>query len=154
MPYLLDANVFIQAKNLHYGFDFCLAFWDWLLENNARGLVSSIEKVLDELIAVNDDLATWTQARGTAFFLPPDAAVLPDFGKVTAWLYTQPCFSTLPKQFPAVPSAPLPVASPSGNGGAAVGMVPIVVGKVTPVRYDSATESGQEENGAHVCARS
>jgi hypothetical protein len=115
MPYLLDANVFIQAKNLHYGFDFCLAFWDWLLENNARGLVSSIEKVLDELIAVNDDLATWAQARGTAFFLPPDAAVLPAFGKVTAWLYTQPCFSALPKQFSAVPSAPLPVASPSGN---------------------------------------
>ena len=26
--YLLDANVFIQAKNLHYGFDFCPAFWD------------------------------------------------------------------------------------------------------------------------------
>ncbi|ANT65111.1 hypothetical protein Ptc2401_01341 [Prosthecochloris sp. CIB 2401] len=27
MTYLLDANVFIQAKNLHYGFDFCPAFW-------------------------------------------------------------------------------------------------------------------------------
>lgn len=23
MAYLLDANVFIQAKNLQYGFDFC-----------------------------------------------------------------------------------------------------------------------------------
>lgn len=30
MAYLLDANVFITAKNLHYGFDFCPAFWDWL----------------------------------------------------------------------------------------------------------------------------
>jgi hypothetical protein len=30
--YLLDANVFIQAKNLHYGFDFCPAFWAWLLQ--------------------------------------------------------------------------------------------------------------------------
>jgi Domain of unknown function (DUF4411) len=29
MGYLLDANVFIQAKNLHYGFDFCPAFWEW-----------------------------------------------------------------------------------------------------------------------------
>jgi hypothetical protein len=28
MAYLLDANVFIQAKNLHYGLDFCPAFWD------------------------------------------------------------------------------------------------------------------------------
>ena len=30
MPYLLDANIFIQAKNLHYSFDFCPAFWEWL----------------------------------------------------------------------------------------------------------------------------
>lgn len=25
MAYLLDADVFIRAKNLHYGFDFCPA---------------------------------------------------------------------------------------------------------------------------------
>ena len=30
MAYLLDANVFIEAKRRHYGFDFCPAFWDWL----------------------------------------------------------------------------------------------------------------------------
>ena len=30
MSYLLDANVFMSAKNLHYGLDFCPAFWDWL----------------------------------------------------------------------------------------------------------------------------
>lgn len=35
MSYLLDANVFIQAKNLHYSFDFCPAFWDWLKIPNA-----------------------------------------------------------------------------------------------------------------------
>jgi hypothetical protein len=49
MAYLLDANVFIQAKNLHYGFDFCPAFWDWLIASNAAGLVFSIEKVGDEI---------------------------------------------------------------------------------------------------------
>lgn len=27
MAYLLDADVLIQAKNRHYGFDFCPAFW-------------------------------------------------------------------------------------------------------------------------------
>jgi hypothetical protein len=37
MAYLLDANVFIQAKNLHYGMDFCPAFWDWLLDANRKG---------------------------------------------------------------------------------------------------------------------
>ena len=45
MAYLLDANVFIQAKNLHYGFDFCPAFWDWLIRQNQAGEVFSIEKV-------------------------------------------------------------------------------------------------------------
>ena len=34
MAYLLDANVFISAKNLHYGFDFCPAFRDWLIEGH------------------------------------------------------------------------------------------------------------------------
>jgi len=42
MTYLLDANVFIQAKNLYYGFDFCPAFWDWLVEWNTDGKVFSI----------------------------------------------------------------------------------------------------------------
>jgi len=27
---LLDANVMITAQNLHYGFDFCPGFWNWL----------------------------------------------------------------------------------------------------------------------------
>lgn len=35
--YLLDANIFIQAKNLHYGFDFCPAFWDWGVVQNEAG---------------------------------------------------------------------------------------------------------------------
>jgi hypothetical protein len=32
MAYLPDADVFIRAENLHYGFDFCPAFWDWIVE--------------------------------------------------------------------------------------------------------------------------
>jgi hypothetical protein len=36
LSYLLDANVFIQAKNLHYGLDFCPAFWEWLVESNIK----------------------------------------------------------------------------------------------------------------------
>ena len=44
MAYLLDANVFISAKNLHYGFDFCPAFWDWITANNASGRIYSIRE--------------------------------------------------------------------------------------------------------------
>lgn len=85
MPYLLDADVFIRAKNLHYGLDFCPAFWDWLIANNAAGTVFSVEKVGDEVQAVADELSQWATARGDGFFLRPDAAVLPSLGAVSAW---------------------------------------------------------------------
>jgi hypothetical protein len=89
MAYLLDTNVFIQAKNLHYGFDFCPAFWDWLIANNATQLVFSIEKVGDEVEAGADELATWATQRGPGFFLKPDAAILPALGSVSAWVKSQ-----------------------------------------------------------------
>ncbi len=47
----------------------------------------------------------------------------------------------------------LPEASPSSNGGAVAEGVSVTVGKVTPARDDSGKGSGQEENGAHKCAR-
>ncbi len=83
--FLLDTNVFIQAKNLHYGFDFCPAFWDWLIEQNGGGTVASIEKVSDELVGGGDDLADWAEARGKPFFLPPDDKVLPALTTVSTW---------------------------------------------------------------------
>ena len=89
MPYLLDANVFIQAKNLHYGLDFCPAFWDWLLDANARGLVYSIEKVGDELDAVADELTDWASARGPGFFLKPDTAMLTALAPLSSWVNGQ-----------------------------------------------------------------
>jgi len=89
MAYLLDANVFIQAKNLYYGLDFCPAFWDWLIVHNTAGRVFSIEKVGDEVEAGGDELATWAAARGAGFFVKPDAAMLPALGKVSTWVTGQ-----------------------------------------------------------------
>ena len=83
--YLIDANVFIQAKNLHYGFDFCPAFWDWLVEQNRAGRVASIEKVADELHTVADELADWAAAQGEGFFLRPDNAVASALQTVSVW---------------------------------------------------------------------
>ena len=85
IAYLIDANVFIQAKNLHYGFDFCPAFWDWLIEQNRAGKVASIEKVAGELHAGGDELAEWAAARGDGFFLTLDDAVVPALSTVSAW---------------------------------------------------------------------
>jgi hypothetical protein len=89
MAYLLDADVFIRAKNLHYGLDFCPAFWDWLVDNNASGTVFSVDKVGDEVQAVADELSEWAEARGGGFFLRPDAAAFPALAAVSAWVTGQ-----------------------------------------------------------------
>lgn len=89
MAYLLDANVFIQAKNLQYGFDFCPAFWDWLDRAHGAGRVYSIRQVGDELTAGEDQLATWSEAKGDPFFLPTDAQVLKAAPEISNWVTQQ-----------------------------------------------------------------
>jgi hypothetical protein len=83
--YLLDANVFIQAKNLHYGFDFCPAFWDWIDKAHASGAAFSVDSVRTELAAGNDDLAVWARQRLASFFLAPSAATVPSLQATTTW---------------------------------------------------------------------
>jgi hypothetical protein len=85
MAYLLDANVFIQAKNLHYGLDFCPAFWEWLIQSNTAKQVFSIERVGDEFEAGDDDLAAWAAKRRPSFFLRPDPTIVPALGTVSSW---------------------------------------------------------------------
>jgi len=85
VPHLLDANVFIRAKNLHYGFDFCPAFWDWIDQANALSRVFSINRVADEPAGGADDLTTWAAERAPQLFLPPDATVLPSLPQVSQW---------------------------------------------------------------------
>jgi hypothetical protein len=82
---VLDADVFIRAKNLHYGFDFCPAFWEWLVQSNAAGIVFSIEKVRDEIKAIADELSDWADEQETGFFVPPDSSTLPSLAAVSAW---------------------------------------------------------------------
>jgi hypothetical protein len=89
MAYLLDADVFIQAKNLHYGLDFCPAFWDWLIESNKRERLFSIERVGDEIESGEDELSHWAGERGERFFLKPDEAMLAVLGRVSEWANNQ-----------------------------------------------------------------
>ena len=89
MAYLLDANVFIEAKRRYYGLDFCPAFWNWLEQANTAGIVFSIEKVGEELKDGTDELAEWAVARGTGLFLPPDSAMLASLQVVGDWVRQQ-----------------------------------------------------------------
>jgi len=85
MSYLLDANVFMAAKNLHYGLDFCPAFWDWLAHQGHMGMVCSIDKVADEIQAGQDELSDWAKDRGQALFRRTPPTLLPQFAQVSEW---------------------------------------------------------------------
>ena len=84
MAYLLDSDVFIRAKNDHYGFDFCPGFWDWLLDANASGVVHSVEAVFNELASGDDDLAQWAKDH-RSFFLPLTASEISAVAAVNRW---------------------------------------------------------------------
>jgi len=89
MAYLLDTSVLITAKRVHYGFDFCPGFWDWIVARHAAGLVYSVERVYDELKEQKDDLTDWVKALPATFFLRPDAATVPHFTTVSTWASEQ-----------------------------------------------------------------
>ncbi|MCY3718321.1 MAG: DUF4411 family protein [Anaerolineaceae bacterium] len=91
MTYLLDANVFIHAQNAHYGFDFCPAFWDWLVRENAARLLYSVDQVKRELMHEEKDdlLRQWAKERGRGFFLPPDPTTTASFPVVSKWVREQ-----------------------------------------------------------------
>ncbi|MBE0011738.1 DUF4411 family protein [Arthrobacter sp. AET 35A] len=82
--YLLDSNIFITAKNRHYGFEFVPAFWDWLDNGHAAGVLCSTSKVRQELLAGQDELTRWANGR-SPLFLSPDQAMLPSLRLLTQW---------------------------------------------------------------------
>lgn len=73
MIYLIDSNIFIEAKNRYYGFDFCPAFWDFLDKEIDKTTIFSIKEVYTELSKGDDDLALWIKNRkDTSFFITVD----------------------------------------------------------------------------------
>lgn len=49
MIYLLDANSFIQAKNLHYRMHVVPGFWQWLTSIHPHHRIASIDPIYKEL---------------------------------------------------------------------------------------------------------
>ncbi|MCB4745716.1 MAG: DUF4411 family protein [Sulfurovum sp.] len=85
--YILDTNVFIQAKNFYYGFDIVPAFWDWLDEKFEDDEIVSIKPVYDELVAGKDDLAEWAKDRKDSgwFIDVDDIETQMKFAEISRW---------------------------------------------------------------------
>ena len=86
MAYLLDSNVFIEAKNRYYGFNFHPGFWKWLDHANAQGLLISIKQVRDELMEREDRLTLWCKLRKPMFVDTDDAKTYESMKILAAWV--------------------------------------------------------------------
>lgn len=82
--FLLDTNVFLEAKNRYYGFDFAPGFWSWLDTAFERSLICSVKHVQDELSKHDDEIATWVRQRGD-FFKEIDQQTAEQFTPLSQW---------------------------------------------------------------------
>ncbi|MGH9449733.1 MAG: DUF4411 family protein [Terriglobia bacterium] len=93
-PYVLDANVFIEAARRYYAFDLAPAFWKSLVHYAAVGRVKSIDRVQQELERGNDDLAQWVKKGnfGSAFASTDDSSVIQAYSEIISWVQHQAQF--------------------------------------------------------------
>lgn len=90
--YLLDANVFIEAKNFYYRFDTFPGFWEWLDVEQAKDTLGSIQPIHDELLKGNDELAAWIKDRkDSGWFLAVDDVPTQQYlAEIAVWVMEQP----------------------------------------------------------------
>lgn len=62
MAYLLDTNIFIDAKNRYYAFDIVPSYWPKLLRAFQAGKVLTIDAVATEIEDDDDDFVAWFKA--------------------------------------------------------------------------------------------
>jgi len=91
LRYLLDSNVFIEAKNRYYGFDIVPAFWEWLDRRQASFEIASITPIYDELAQGDDDLSNWVKERkDSRWWLGIEGQdVQKSYGEIIAWIMSQ-----------------------------------------------------------------
>lgn len=92
--YLLDADVFITAKNRYYAFDICPGFWASVIHHHRAGRTYSIDRVKGEVLAGGkaDDLVEWVKRELPAkFFLSvDDETVTTAYTRVVQWVQQSP----------------------------------------------------------------
>jgi hypothetical protein len=98
MAYLIDTDIFIDAKNRYYGMDFCPAFWDWLVSANGARRLLSIRAVWGDLTVGEDRLAEWARTREDGFFVPPTERDLSALGQVAQYINDHQIYTPAAKQ--------------------------------------------------------
>lgn len=92
--YVLDANVFVEAKKRYYAFDICPGFWNSLTWHYGQGNVCSVDRVRSELVEHGDELSDWVanQMPAAAFHSTKEDTIAACYGDVVRWAMNQPQF--------------------------------------------------------------
>ncbi|MEP0848660.1 MAG: DUF4411 family protein [Phycisphaerae bacterium] len=111
MTFLLDSNIFIEAKQRYYAFDICPGFWQALVWQYGRGRLLSIDRVKTELtdnFDDDDELKKWvlTTMPHACFLSTDQEAVLDAYRDAVGWVMAQPQFTPAAKaEFASVDNA-------------------------------------------------
>ncbi|MDO7416663.1 DUF4411 family protein [Acinetobacter baumannii] len=91
VKYLFDANIFIDAHNLHYHPCFCDLFWNWLNDGHQANHFFSLDRVKEEIAkpSLNNELAKYVRAGVVPnnFFLDSlsNASLIDSYTDVIKW---------------------------------------------------------------------
>jgi hypothetical protein len=93
--FLLDANIFIEAKRRYYAFDLCPGFWEALIWQQRGNRIKSIDRVKRELEAGGNDLGIWvsTSMPDSCFASTNDTDVAAHYGRMVTWVQSQVQFT-------------------------------------------------------------
>lgn len=95
--YVLDANVFIQAKRKFYPFDVCPGYWSALCHHNLGDRICSVDRVRDELEIGGDDLWDWARDTFGVDAFHESAGSSQHFGDMANWVMSQQQFTSAAK---------------------------------------------------------
>lgn len=120
---MLDANSFIQAKNLHYRMEVVPGFWEWLLKTNESVKIQSIDRVYDELTKNSnqpDELHVWSTANKGLFQTSTSIHTQQIYAEIANHIATHPVYSTTEVQRFLSGADPWLIASAKTLGGVIV----------------------------------
>ena len=97
--YLIDSNVLMEANRRYYSLDFAPAFWNFLIKTAKEGKILSIDRVYDEILKGQDNLADWTENNFSFAFTDTknDENILGFYGELMQWAVKQDQFTQVAK---------------------------------------------------------
>jgi hypothetical protein len=93
-PYVIDANIFIEAARTYYAFDIAKPFWDGLVNFAKAGKIVSVDKVYDEIMNGNDALKDWADSDFKRFFHKAETIPITEhYAEIVIWAASEPQYS-------------------------------------------------------------